>query len=501
MQQTSNRYRALVACAVVLLLGGVARVSAQAPPKVLVHYMPWYQTPEVSGYWGWHWTMNHFNPDAMDADGRRSIASHTYPMIGPYDSSDPDVLEYHTLLMAIAGIDGVIVDWYGTSTLYDYPVINTATQHLFEEIEAAGLQFAICYEDATLARLIESGRLTAGEAVSQAQADLRHVRDAWTTSSAYLTHDEQPVILNFGPQHLHTSGEWQAALSVFDEPPVFVTEDRRVAPVGAGAFPWPPMWASSNGVLSSARMQQYLSDFYRKAAPWPLVVGSAFPGFHDIYEQAGVGASYGFLDAQEGATLHSTVERALAAEVPILQLVTWNDFGEGTTLEPTREYGYRYLEYIQTTVQSWRTLPYGVDDLSLPEQVYAARKAQAGQAEVQAQLDVAVEALRAGDPTSARAILATIAVGREAEAPSVVNLVVHPNPASSDVSVHFELEATAHVQVEVYDLLGRRVARLANGWHAVGAHTLSWVATRPSGLYIVRLQAGEAVQTRRLIVQ
>ena len=79
---------------------------------ILAHYMPWYEAKPSSQYWGWHWTMNHFNPDEV-VSGRRSIASRYYPSIGPYDSGDPQVIQYHLLLMKLSGIDGVIVDWYG----------------------------------------------------------------------------------------------------------------------------------------------------------------------------------------------------------------------------------------------------------------------------------------------------------------------------------------------------------------------------------------------------
>ena len=40
-------------------------------------------------------------------------AAHYYPKIGPYASNDPDVLEYHFLLMKAAGVTGIILDWYG----------------------------------------------------------------------------------------------------------------------------------------------------------------------------------------------------------------------------------------------------------------------------------------------------------------------------------------------------------------------------------------------------
>ena len=62
-------------------------VNKTIKTPVYAHYMPWFQTPEFSGYWGNHWTMANKNPDEF-INGQRSIASHYYPLIGPYDSSD-----------------------------------------------------------------------------------------------------------------------------------------------------------------------------------------------------------------------------------------------------------------------------------------------------------------------------------------------------------------------------------------------------------------------------
>src|SRR6476661_1000487 len=112
---------------------------------VMVYYMPWYSAKPHSDNWGWHWTMDHFNPDHINAAGERKIASWYYPLIGPYDSSDPAVLEYHVLLMKLAGIDGAIVDWYGFAPHLDYGVNNNATARLFDFTRKAGLKFAICY--------------------------------------------------------------------------------------------------------------------------------------------------------------------------------------------------------------------------------------------------------------------------------------------------------------------------------------------------------------------
>ena len=78
-----------------------------------MHYMAWFETNESSAdhKWGYHWTMANKNPNNVDATGRREIASYYYPLIGPYDSGDKEVIENHVLMMKYAGIDGVLIEF------------------------------------------------------------------------------------------------------------------------------------------------------------------------------------------------------------------------------------------------------------------------------------------------------------------------------------------------------------------------------------------------------
>ena len=71
--------------------------------------MPWFSAPPISPQWGWHWTMNRYHPDQL-TNGQPEIASHYTPLIGLYDSSDPDVLRCQVMQMKLAGIDGIAVD-------------------------------------------------------------------------------------------------------------------------------------------------------------------------------------------------------------------------------------------------------------------------------------------------------------------------------------------------------------------------------------------------------
>jgi len=67
----------------------------------------------------------------------------------------------------------------------------------------------------------------------------------------------------------------------------------------------------------------------------------------------------------------------------------------------------------------------------------------------------------------------------------------YPNPFNPSTVVPFELAAAGHVNLAVYDVMGRRVATLVNGTMSAGRHTLTWdAAGLPSGVYMVRLAAG-----------
>jgi hypothetical protein len=357
-------------------------LSATPPSKlIMAYYMPWYTARPYRDNWGWHWTMNHFNPDVIDPSGERQIASWYYPLIGPYDSCDPAVLEYHVLLMKLAGVDGVIVDWYGSADHLDYGDNNRATVKLFQFARRAGLKFSLCYEDQTIQHLIEANFINASNAIPQARQDMRYLQTNFFADASYLRLQDHPVLLNFGPQHFVASTNWDEIFSVLEpgNRPAFFTEDNRI-PAGAGAFDWPPMWMSqvpgTGGILSVAALKTYLTDFDQKAAGWPAFISSAFPRFHDIYQRAAVRNFWGYLGDRQGDTLRETLNRGMTNGSAIVQVVTWNDFGEGTMVEPTRENGYRDLGIVQDSRRQFLEPGFAntTNDLALAFRVYQLRQ-------------------------------------------------------------------------------------------------------------------------------
>lgn len=403
------RFRLLLLILCLLPASMVSYAQEEVPqerPLLLAHYMPWYQTPDVSGYWGWHWTMDHFDPSQTDADGRQQVASQFMPLTGPYDSQDEAILEYQVLLMKLSGLDGVIVDWYGTEDYNDYAAINAATGKLFDTITRAGLNFVICYEDRTLGTMTSDEHMTHEEAIAQGQEDIAYAQAQWFSSDAYVTYQEQPLLFVFGPLYFRQVDHWEAIFSVLDPAPALVTLDGHLGFAALTSYPWLPMEMSAGIELPQTILQSYLERFYRNAQRTEMIVGTAFPGFYDIYEKADVRSSYGYIDARDGDTLRETLAMALEQDPAIVQFATWNDYGEGTTIEPTEEYDYQYLEIIQATRQeldsSFDTAP---GDLRLPMLLLLARRAYADDADVQAELDGVFDAIVAGDFEAAQAIL------------------------------------------------------------------------------------------------
>ena len=100
----------IAATALVVCGSAPARpIAPTAPPgEVAIFYYPWYGTPERDGSWQ-HWDQRGHSPPAM-------IASGWYPTRGPYSSSDPAVVRAQMREIASAGVDSVVVSWWGAES-------------------------------------------------------------------------------------------------------------------------------------------------------------------------------------------------------------------------------------------------------------------------------------------------------------------------------------------------------------------------------------------------
>ncbi len=79
------------------------------------------------------------------------------------------------------------------------------------------------------------------------------------------------------------------------------------------------------------------------------------------------------------------------------------------------------------------------------------------------------------------------------------NLSNFPNPFNSSTIIRFSLEAESYVELAVFDILGRQIDRLVDGYLSSGDYLMEWDARdRPSGVYFYRLITQETAVTGRM---
>lgn len=370
-----------------------AKVEKRDDMRIFVHYMPWFQTKDFSGSWGMHWTMDRCNPENKDASGKREIASHFYPLAEPYDSSDPVVLDYHALLMKYSGIEGVLVDWYGSRNGAE------STEALFQAMTRAGLELAIVYED----RNNLDGTSSKDQKIKWGQDDMLYLYNNFFKKENYVKVDGKPLLMCFGPIEISTENfkdaptmwsEIFSPLTVRKMSPCFLTlygasknaNDSRNTNA-AGEFTW-----------VNADNKKFIDNLRGKFSTF---MASAYPGFKDYYKEGGWGSSISSVDYRNGQEFADQLSVADSKKVPMLQLVTWNDFGEGTQIEPTLEDGFKYLEQ----VQEFAKVKYDVKVLESIYRHYTLRRKYASDAAALSKLNEAYKAFAALDPAKAESIM------------------------------------------------------------------------------------------------
>ena len=76
-----------------------------------------------------------------------------------------------------------------------------------------------------------------------------------------------------------------------------------------------------------------------------------------------------------------------------------------------------------------------------------------------------------------------------------------PNPSNGAVSISFKMKSNDNVNISVYNLLGAKVAEVANGTFTTGEHTVNAnLGNLKAGVYLYTMTTGAASQTQKLII-
>ncbi len=85
--------------------------------------------------------------------------------------------------------------------------------------------------------------------------------------------------------------------------------------------------------------------------------------------------------------------------------------------------------------------------------------------------------------------------------PSEYTVGAYPNPFNPTTTLNYALPEAGDVHMTVYDVNGRQVAELVNGWREAGIHEVTFDASDlPSGVYIYRLETGDFSSSGKMIL-
>jgi hypothetical protein len=269
-----------------------------------------------------------------------------------YISDDAQQIKKQVTDMVSRGLNGVIIDWYGIDPAgSDFLMIDHVTQLMMQEAELhPGFSFAIMYDQGALAPCANSPGCDMTQRMID---DLNHVNVSYWNSPAYQKSGGRPV-LYFFINPLYTI-DWARLRTGVAGNPLFIFphETGFTHAQSDGGFGWiKPEMANSGDPAALA----YLSLYYNTAiSTAKFSTGSGYPGFDDSLAPWGQHRKVG---QQCGQTWLQTLDEAknhysTSSQMSGIQLVTWNDYEEGTEIETGINNCVTVNASVTATVVSW----------------------------------------------------------------------------------------------------------------------------------------------------
>jgi glycoprotein endo-alpha-1,2-mannosidase len=283
-----------------LLVVGLAwawlAVPAARAGTVSIFYYPWYGTTALNGAWE-HWNQNGHLPPG-------NIYSRFYPARGVYSSSSRAVVDAQMAEIASAGVDEVIVSWWGRGSVEDQRlplVLHAASRH--------GLQVAIHLEPYP------------GRSVDTLPGDLTYIAGLGLRD-----------VFVYHPRDLPTA-DWAAILSAAPPSLRVFAGDEDVGFAAQGRFSGFYTYDFVN--YGGAAFIRLCREAHRAGL---LCAPSVGPG----YDGARAGEPPVLKPRRKGATYDALWIAAMRAHPDYVTITSYNEWGEGTQIEPAdARPGYR----------------------------------------------------------------------------------------------------------------------------------------------------------------
>jgi glycosyl transferase family WbsX len=327
---------------ILILLAGTIVCAAQEPKKerlspllVGAHYYPWYYPQK--------WTLE----PVCDT-----------PQLGHYDSGNRAVARRHVQWAKQAGLDFFMVSWINPTGRED----QNFRQTVLPEIEEQGFRFAFHYETALALDLIagkpldfDQKREDGTRAGDRFIAHFDYLADTYLKRRSYLTFNGEVVVQVYLVREMVHSGPYLK--QVRERLRKRGIELYLIADVVYWAPPETFDWALLKEHFQAItaynmyhrpqfleRVQSQFEASDRMARENGLAfIPNVMPGYDDTRLR---GRDRATLDRQGGAFYRSfwkTASSFVSADQPFLLITSFNEWHEGTELEPSREFGDSYI--------------------------------------------------------------------------------------------------------------------------------------------------------------
>jgi len=311
------------------LVPPVPTSSGGLTKQVLAFYYGWYGNPQVSGSWT-HWS-------DVDQTAKRIGNSTNYPGIGAYDSHDPKLVEQHVRTAREIGITGFIVSWWRQGDFHDrgMPLI-------LETAERAGLAITIYFEDV---------RPRDAPDPNSAIEDLLYVLDRYGRHPAWLKVNGKPVVFVYSRAvgQLKLPG-WQSVAAAINQRyaggALFVGDQisPEAAQVFDGIHTYNPTGRTAGKSVEEIRAWAHATfpQWIETAGHGRIACLTLIAGFDD--SKLGRKERRPITDRHDGETYRVMWEEAIAANPDWVLICSWNEWHEGSEIEPSAENDGRELK-------------------------------------------------------------------------------------------------------------------------------------------------------------
>lgn len=260
----------------------------------------------------------------------------------PYRSAERATIERHVREARGAGIDGLVQSWYGPGTNPTEANFRT----LLDVAQAHGMQATVDFE-ATSPFMPDLASLRNG---------LSHLIGTHARHPAFLRYDGKPVVF-FWQQRRYSMDTWAALREQVDptRSTIWIAEGDDPSWLGVfdGLHLYTITWrVNTNPTYTANKMRKRVNDAIAARGAHRYWVATAMPGYDDTRVE---GRDASFVYPRSPEYYRSTWEAAIASTPDMIIINSYNEWREGTMIEPSVRYGDTYLDLTREMAAKYKS--------------------------------------------------------------------------------------------------------------------------------------------------